>query len=202
MTRNTLADTSFKRMAIPRSRQGRTRLRTGTPSPTFHTVQPQGLTALGKQKPTDFSQTPIRAVLVFHDPRNWALDVQVTIDVLRARGIVGGPYLPHPSFGNAQEEGLPPPVELVFCNPDLIWRSDFPRSRMGQGAFKEAFQAVYKVRRSFSMGTCWFELIILFCFVGDDWGVLSAYSVWQAYACGLSIRGGGPQESAEGSIGA
>jgi hypothetical protein len=37
------------------------------------------------------------------------------------------------------------PVELIFCNPDLLWRSEFPRPRLGQGAFREAFQAVFKV---------------------------------------------------------
>ena len=36
-------------------------------------------------------------------------------------------------------------VELIFCNPDLLWRSEFPRPRLGQGAFREAFQAVFKV---------------------------------------------------------
>jgi ribonucleotide monophosphatase NagD (HAD superfamily) len=70
---------------------------------------------------------------VFHDPRDWALDVQVLCDVIQSHGIVGGPYQSGAS-----------PVELVFCNPDLIWRSDFERPRLGQGAFKEAFQAVYK----------------------------------------------------------
>ena len=39
------------------------------------------------------------------------------------------------------------PVELIFCNPDLLWRSEFPRPRLGQGAFREAFQAVFKVCR-------------------------------------------------------
>lgn len=34
---------------------------------------------------------------------------------------------------------------MVFCNPDLLWRAEFERPRLGQGAFKEAFQAVFKV---------------------------------------------------------
>ncbi|KAI9442660.1 HAD-like domain-containing protein [Lactarius indigo] len=72
-------------------------------------------------KPVDFSTTPISAIFVFHDPRNWALDVQIMMDVVHA-----------------------PPVELVFCNPDLQWRSEFPRPRLGQGAFREAFQAVHQ----------------------------------------------------------
>jgi len=36
------------------------------------------------------------------------------------------------------------PVELVFCNPDLIWKSDFNLPRLGQGSFKVAFQAVFR----------------------------------------------------------
>lgn len=81
----------------------------------------------------DFSTTPIHAVFVFHDPRNWALDVQVICDIIRSGGVIGGPY-----------QDAVVPVELVFCNPDLIWRSDFDRPRLGQGAFREAFQAVFK----------------------------------------------------------
>ena len=52
-------------------------------------------------------------------------------------GIVGGPYRYHGNGGNG--------VELIFCNPDLLWRSDYPWSRYGQGVFKEAFQAVFRV---------------------------------------------------------
>ncbi|KAI0314277.1 HAD-hyrolase-like-domain-containing protein, partial [Amylostereum chailletii] len=83
-------------------------------------------------KPADFSQTPISAIYVFHDPRNWALDIQIMTDVLLGRGTV----LPSPASS--------PPVRLVFCNPDLLWRAEFPRPRYGQGAFREAFQAVFK----------------------------------------------------------
>lgn len=65
------------------------------------------------------------------------------VDVIRSRGLIGEPYLDAPAAADQQ------PVELVFCNPDLLWKSDFPQSRLGQGAFREAFQAVYKVRRGF-----------------------------------------------------
>ncbi|KIP05781.1 hypothetical protein PHLGIDRAFT_119546 [Phlebiopsis gigantea 11061_1 CR5-6] len=88
---------------------------------------------LASTRPIDFSTTPIQAIFVFHDPRNWALDTQVICDVLQSGGIIGGPYR-KPDI----------PIELVFCNPDLIWRADFERPRLGQGAFREAFQAVYK----------------------------------------------------------
>ncbi|KAL1746409.1 HAD-like domain-containing protein, partial [Schizophyllum fasciatum] len=89
------------------------------------------------RKNVDFSQIPISAVFVFHDPRNWALDIQILCDIVQSGGIIGGPHLPP-----AQQ--LARPIEIVFCNPDLIWKSDFARPRIGQGAFREAFQAVYK----------------------------------------------------------
>ena len=57
------------------------------------------------------------------------------IDVILSRGIID----------RVRPVGDAPPVELVFCNPDLLWRSEFPRPRLGQGAFREAFQAVFKV---------------------------------------------------------
>jgi ribonucleotide monophosphatase NagD (HAD superfamily) len=57
------------------------------------------------------------------------------IDVILSRGIID----------RARPVCGAPPVELVFCNPDLLWRSEFPRPRLGQGAFREAFQAVFKV---------------------------------------------------------
>ena len=57
------------------------------------------------------------------------------VDVIQSRGMVDRT---RPVDGDT-------PVELIFCNPDLLWRSEFPRPRLGQGAFREAFQAVFKV---------------------------------------------------------
>lgn len=59
-------------------------------------------------------------------------------DVIQSGGIIGGPYKKSSIDGK--------PVEVVFANPDLIWRSEFDRPRLGQGAFKESFLAVYKAR--------------------------------------------------------
>lgn len=103
-------------------------------------------------QPVDFSQTPISAVFVFHDPRNWSLDIQIICDVIQSNGIIGGPYNRIPADQQPQQrhEGklevqVYKPIELVFCNPDLLWRSEFDRPRLGQGAFRQAFQAVYNV---------------------------------------------------------
>ncbi|EJD35630.1 HAD hydrolase [Auricularia subglabra TFB-10046 SS5] len=77
----------------------------------------------------DFSRTPIEAVFVLHDPRpSWFLEIQVVTDILRSQ------YL----------TAAAPPPKLVFCNPDLLWRGQFPKSRLGQGGFREALMGVYR----------------------------------------------------------
>ena len=58
------------------------------------------------------------------------------LDVIQSGGVIGGPHIPL--------DKQTKPVEVVFCNPDLLWRNEFPLPRLGQGAFKEAFQAVFK----------------------------------------------------------
>lgn len=96
-------------------------------------------------KQTDFTDIPISSIFVFHDPRNWALDVQVMSDIIRSypRGL-GSSY--HVA-GPPQNPGIDgrKGVELFFCNPDLLWKAQHRVPRFGQGAFKEAFQAVFKV---------------------------------------------------------
>lgn len=95
----------------------------------------------------NFSTTAIRRIFVFHDPRNWALDIQISTDIILSNGVIGAPYT-YRQEPREQEEPLSEktePVKIVFCNPDLQWRNEFARARLGQGAFKTAFQAVFKV---------------------------------------------------------
>lgn len=73
---------------------------------------------------------------MFHDPLDWGLDCQILCDIIQSDGIVGGPYVDPRTNQD--------PVELVFCNPDLLWKSNFPRPRLGQGGFKVAFQGIYQ----------------------------------------------------------
>jgi len=89
-----------------------------------------------QSRPVFDPSTRFAAIIVFHDPRNWALDVQITCDILRCNGYV----LPSPGLRNGDDED----VKLIFCNPDLLWGSDYPTSRIGQGGFRVAFQGVYK----------------------------------------------------------
>lgn len=87
----------------------------------------------------------IDAVLVFHDPRDWALDIQIIIDILlSSQGILGtysvknnDPNLPNRGF---QEDGQPP---IYFSNPDLWWAAAYHLPRLGQGGFREALEGVW-----------------------------------------------------------
>ncbi len=94
---------------------------------------------------------------MFHDPLDWGLIVsrrsfqlravfvsrssfhagQILCDIIQSDGIVGGPYVDPRTNQD--------PVELGFANPDLLWKSNFPRPRLGQGGFKVAFQGIYQV---------------------------------------------------------
>ena len=39
-------------------------------------------------------------------------------------------------------------MPIYFSHADLLWGNDFSVARLGQGAFRVALEAVFKVRRS------------------------------------------------------
>ena len=84
--------------------------------------------------------------MVFNDPRDWGLDCQLLLDVmLSSRGIVGTHSRKNgrKDLDNHgyQSDGQP---ALYFSNPDLLWASAYPLSRLGQGGFREALSGVWK----------------------------------------------------------
>ena len=96
---------------------------------------------------TNLSQTlKVDAIFVFNDPRDWALDTQLILDlILSHRGYLGtvsssnnNVSLPNLGF---QQDGQPP---LYFSNPDLLWAAAYHLPRLGQGGFKAAFEGVWK----------------------------------------------------------
>ncbi|KAK8854859.1 TIGR01456 family HAD hydrolase [Kwoniella newhampshirensis] len=87
-------------------------------------------------KTVDFSQIPLSAVFVMHDTHDWGRDIMLILDTLSAKdGILGT------RRENRDDQGE---VELVLSNADVEWRSDWPISRLGQGAFRLSLEAVYK----------------------------------------------------------
>lgn len=87
----------------------------------------------------------IDAIFIFNDPRDWALDTQLILDLLLSHnGILGtisslnnNPSLPNRGY---QQDGQPP---LYFSNPDLFWAAKYHLPRLGQGGFREAFQGIW-----------------------------------------------------------
>ena len=36
-------------------------------------------------------------------------------------------------------------VEVIFCNPDLLWKNELEAPRLGQGGFRKAWEGVWSV---------------------------------------------------------
>ncbi|KAJ5095657.1 hypothetical protein NUU61_005013 [Penicillium alfredii] len=96
--------------------------------------------------PTDPTKgLKVDAVFVFNDPRDWALDTQVVMDLLlSSQGHMGTlsekngrTDLPNHGY---QQDGQPP---LYFSNPDLWWAAAYPLPRLGQGGFREGLEGVW-----------------------------------------------------------
>ena len=85
------------------------------------------------------------AIFVFNDPRDWALDCQIILDLLLSKEGILGTYsskngdesLPNRGW---QQDNQP---KLYFSNPDLFWATDYHLSRLGQGGFQAALQGIW-----------------------------------------------------------
>jgi HAD superfamily hydrolase (TIGR01456 family) len=92
------------------------------------------------------SSLKIDAIFVFNDPRDWALDVQLILDILLSKsGIVGtishkngDETLPNKGY---QQDDQPP---LYFSNSDLLWAAGYHLPRLGQGGFQHALEGVWR----------------------------------------------------------
>lgn len=90
-------------------------------------------------------QLKIDAILVFNDPRDWALDVQLITDLLLSREGWLGTYSARNGDASLpgrgwQRDGQP---RVYFSNPDLFWSARYPLPRLGQGSFQAALAGVW-----------------------------------------------------------
>lgn len=92
-------------------------------------------------RPLPSPQPKISAILVFNDPRDWALDIQIITDLMFSEGGILGTY----SAPKFDKRGRCVPVNqpfLFFSNPDLMWAAGYHLPRLGQGAFRASVLAV------------------------------------------------------------
>lgn len=81
---------------------------------------------------------PIAAALIIHDPIDWALEIQVLVDVLTNPD----------GFGVVRTTGtqksMQQRIPLYACNADLVFTHEYPMPRFTQGAFTEAFRTLFE----------------------------------------------------------
>ena len=105
----------------------------------------------------DAEEEPFHAICVFTDPLDFFGALQVATDVLLSsrpagKGAVEVEAARLPSNAAAPSSDLEgaggngSPVPLFFSNPDLLWKTQHPFPRFGQGAFRASIEAVYKER--------------------------------------------------------
>jgi HAD superfamily hydrolase (TIGR01456 family) len=87
----------------------------------------------------------IDAIFVFNDPRDWALDSQIILDLLYSKDGILGTYSAKNGDSSLknngwQSDGQPP---LYFSNPDLFWATNHPLPRFGQGAFQASIEGIW-----------------------------------------------------------
>ncbi len=87
----------------------------------------------------------IDAIFVFNDPRDWALDSQIILDLLLSKEGILGTYSDKNGDTSLlndgwQQDGQP---KLYFSNPDLFWAASYHMPRLGQGGFQASLQGVW-----------------------------------------------------------
>ena len=73
--------------------------------------------------PCPFAHEPIAAALIIHDPDDWAVEMQVLVDVLTCPELFGTPLgspLDTPQLSLRQH------IPLYACNADLVYTSEHP----------------------------------------------------------------------------
>lgn len=85
-----------------------------------------------KQKAAPFFKEPIEAIIVMHDPIDWAPELQVAVDVL----IGGDP----PGSGCP----LGKQTRLYASNDDFVFSGEYPVPRFAQGAFMKCLKLLYE----------------------------------------------------------
>ena len=87
----------------------------------------------------------IDAIFVYNDPRDWALDSTIILDLLLSQQGILGTLSPKngdtslPNDGYLQD-GQP---RLYYSNPDLWWAAQYHLNRLGQGGFQHAFEGLW-----------------------------------------------------------
>ncbi|KAJ0400468.1 hypothetical protein P43SY_004817 [Pythium insidiosum] len=92
-----------------------------------------------EHKPAPYHGEPIEAIIIMHDPIDWAPEIQVAVDVL----IGGDPP------GSGRPCGTQTP--LFVSNDDFVFSGAYPHPRFAQGAFTRCLQLLYETHTGKSL---------------------------------------------------
>ncbi len=91
---------------------------------------------------------------MIYDSNDWGTDLQIACDLLRSpNGCLGTAFQKFHQNGKRstqeahQDHNLyrQQHIPFYFSNPDFLWANEFPLPRFGQGAFKTALKAMWRV---------------------------------------------------------
>lgn len=86
-------------------------------------------------RPRDFTKVNIEAILVFSDSRDYATDMQIIMDLLRAE---------NGRLGTMAADPVSQRIPIYFSQGDLLCPTEHPYPRMSQGAFRIGLEAMYR----------------------------------------------------------
>mmetsp|Transcript_96770 Transcript_96770/g.276410 ORF Transcript_96770/g.276410 Transcript_96770/m.276410 type:complete len:401 (-) Transcript_96770:812-2014(-) len=84
-------------------------------------------------------EQPFDTVVVMTDPHDWFEALQAAVDVVCAA---------NPNSEGVLEFDLGRCIPIHFSNPDIFWKAEHPQPRFGQGAFRIAFEGLFRARLS------------------------------------------------------
>jgi HAD superfamily hydrolase (TIGR01456 family) len=90
------------------------------------------------QSPSSKPTEPVEAVMIFHDPVDWGLEMQILCDVLSPA------QLQDPSLAT-EENKARGHIPFYVSNADIVYTTEYPHPRFTQGAFVEAFRHLYEL---------------------------------------------------------
>lgn len=80
---------------------------------------------------------PIEAILMFNEPLQWEVSLQLLLDIL----LTGGQ--PYKKDNNRDIKGQQH-IPILACNMDLVWMAESPLPRIGHGAFLLCMESLYE----------------------------------------------------------
>ena len=83
----------------------------------------------------------VKAVMIFHDPVDWGLEMQVVTDVMLGRQQYADIELQSINLETVKNQMVP----FYVSNADIVYTSDHPYPRFTQGAFLEAFKSLFEM---------------------------------------------------------